>query len=206
MKRLSLLFVFLLLCATTGAQETTLKKIEKRVSTLSAFKTPVIFSTQGERGGKTEYKGEMLVKGKSYAIKFGQMEIYSDGQNIWTYTPSRSEVVIEKTPVNSGLMSSPTSFLAVSEKDFTSVGSGTKVIGTSTCNTVTLKPKGEMAKSIREVFVVYDGSYMPKEIVATTTEGLKVSVVIQQITALPSIADTELRFDMKRAKEVIDFR
>lgn len=206
MKKISLIFALLLLCITVEAQETTLKKIEQKVSSLGVFKSSVVFSTQGEKGSKSEYKGEMMVKGKSYAIKFGQMEIYSDGKSIWTYTPSRNEVVIEKAPVNSGLMSSPTSFLSVSEKDFMSVASGTKVVGTSSYNTVTLKPKGEMAKNIKDVFVVYDGTYMPKEVVATTAEGLKISILINKITVLPSIADTELSFDMKRAKEVIDFR
>lgn len=206
MKKINLVFVLLLLCATARAQETTLKKIEHKVSSLSSFKSSVVFSTQGEKGDKTEYKGEMIVKGKSYAIKFGQMEIYSDGKSIWTYTPSRSEVVVEKAPVNSSLMSSPTSFMAVSEKDFTSVASGTKIIGTSSYNTVTLKPKGEMAKNVKTVFVVYDGIYTPKEVIATTTEGLRISILINKITVLPSIADTELVFDMKRAKEVIDFR
>lgn len=206
MKKLSLMVILSLLSMIATAQESPLKKIERKVGSLGTFKASVVFSTQGERGGKTDYKGEMLVKGKAYAIKFGQMEIYGDGKSIWTYTPARSEVIIEKAPATGGLMSSPTNFMAVSEIDFTSVASGTKVIGGASYNALSLKPKGDMEKNVKSVFVTYDGAYMPKEVIATTAEGLKVSILINKITAMPFIADADLTFDVKRAKEVIDFR
>lgn len=206
MKKLTLLLLLGLLCTAAAAQESVLKKIENKVTSLHTFKASVLFSTQGERGGKAEYKGEMIVKGRSYAVKFGQMEIYGDGKTIRTYTPSRSEVVIENAPSNSALMSSPLNFMAVSEKDFTTTANGSKAIGGSSYKTISLQPKGEMAKNVKNVVVAYDGSYMPKEVTATTPEGLKITILINRITVLPLIADSELAFDNSRAKEIIDFR
>ncbi|MEG1553907.1 MAG: outer membrane lipoprotein carrier protein LolA [Rikenellaceae bacterium] len=207
MKKIGLLFTLLLFSLAVQAQNTTLKQIENKVASLKIFKASVVFSTQGAKGDAASYNGEMFVKGKYYSIHFGQMEIFSDGETIWTYTPSRSEVIIEKASTRNGIMSSPTSFLSVSERDFSVLSNGTMRIGNTSYKTITLSPKGtEVAKSVTNVVVAYQANYIPKKVIITTKDNLKISILLNKVTLLSFMTDAAFTFDTSKAKEIIDFR
>src|SRR5215813_3079617 len=59
--------------------------------------------------GKTisSKKGTVYMKGTKYRVSFVGQEIYSDGNNVWTYDKSSNEVTITKLDANSNSTLTP---------------------------------------------------------------------------------------------------
>ncbi len=77
-----------------------LDKLEKQFKSYTSYELPFTIEFENPETGKTQDKGQYIQKGKSYFIKLGSQEIYTDGKTNWVYLKDRNEVQITDVEPN----------------------------------------------------------------------------------------------------------
>jgi outer membrane lipoprotein carrier protein len=107
--------------------------------------------------GKVEgtKKGIVYMKGSKYRVNISGQEIYSDGDNIWTYDKSANEVQLTKFDPSSNTITPQKMFTNFYDKDFLYKLNGEKKLGKKVVQEIELTPV-DKTKTFFKVLVEVD--------------------------------------------------
>lgn len=196
-----------------GKSDEAAKKILDNVS--SKFKTyktvtanftlNIENSTGKSLGTKT---GVVYMKGSKYRVDISGQEIYSDGNNIWTFDKSANEVQITKFDPSANTLTPQKMFTNFYDKDFLyKLNSETKK-GSKTIQQIELTPL-DKTKLFFKVLVDIDKS--SKNIVSTKVfekNGNRYTYTVNNLKVNSSLAETLFVFNVNSypGVEVVDLR
>lgn len=216
-----LLFSFLTFCASgvfsqtnkLGKSDPDAKAILDKVSakfkmykTVEANFTLSITNGSGKIEGTK--KGTVYIKGSKYRVNIAGQEIYSDGNNIWTYDKSANEVQITKFDPTSNTITPQKMFTNFYDKDFLYKLNGESKQGKRTLQEIELTPV-DKSKTFFKVLVQIDKA--TKNIVSTKVfekNGNRYIYIVTSMKTNNSLPDSLFNFDTKKYPqvEVVDLR
>lgn len=152
--------------------------------------------------------GVVNMKGSKYRISVSGQEIYSDGNNIWTYDNSANEVQITKFDGSANMITPQKMFTNFYDKDFLYKLNGESKSGKRTIQEIELTPV-DKSKPFFKVLVDIDKA--TQSIVSTKVfekNGNKYTYTIVSMKTNNSLPDTLFVFDSKSypSVEVVDLR
>ena len=217
MMRKLLLGTFLLVgfsaFSQVGKSDEAAKKILDEVSskfktykTVTAGFTLTIENSTGKLlGTKT---GKVYMKGSKYRVDISGQEIYSDGNNIWTFDKSANEVQITKFDPSTNTLTPQKMFTNFYDKDFLYKLNGETKKGTKTIQQVELTPL-DKTKMFFKVLVDIDQA--SKNIVSTKVfekNGNRYTYTVNNLKINSSLAETLFVFNVNSnpGVEVVDLR
>lgn len=216
-----LLFSFLLLSgihtfsqsSSLGKSDPDAKKILDNVSSkFKTFKSVVAhFSLKIENSeGKVlgTKSGIINMKGSKYRISVSGQEIFSDGNNIWTYDKSANEVQITQFDGSSNMITPQKMFTNFYDKDFLYKLNGESKVGKKTIQEIELTPV-DKSKTFFKVLVGIDKA--SQAIVSTKVfekNGNKYTYNVTSMKTNSPLPDAMFVFDSKSYPnvEVVDLR
>jgi outer membrane lipoprotein-sorting protein len=163
-----------------------------------------------DAGGKIEgtKKGTVYMKGTKYRVNLPGQEIYSDGDNIWTYDQSANEVQITKFDPSANTITPQKMFTNFYDKDFLYKLNGETKKGGKSVQEIELTPV-DKTKAFFKVLVDIDKS--SKNIKSTKVfekNGNRYIYTVTGIKTNTNIPESSFVFDIKKhpKAEVVDLR
>jgi outer membrane lipoprotein-sorting protein len=163
-----------------------------------------------DANGKVEgtKKGVVYMNGSKYRVNISGQEIYSDGNNIWTYDKSANEVQVTKFDPSSNTITPQKMFTNFYDKDFLYKLNGETKQGKKTIQEIELTPV-DKTKTFFKVLVGIDKA--TKNIVSTKVFEKNGNRYIYTITGMKtntSLPQSLFVFDAKKypSVEVVDLR
>ena len=217
----TLLPAIFLLCTTTGfsqnnklgSSDPDAKVILDKVSaTFKTYKTVTanFTLTITNSGNKVEgsKSGVVYMKGSKYRVNISGQEIYSDGDNIWTYDKSANEVQLTKFDASSNTITPQKMFTDFYDKDFLYKLNGEKKEAGKVIQEIELTPI-DKTKPFFKVLVYVDKA--TNNIVSSKVFEKNGNHYIYKITSMKtntSLPDSLFVFDPKKypKAEIIDLR
>lgn len=152
--------------------------------------------------------GVVNMKGSRYRISVSGQEIYSDGNNIWTYDKSSNEVQITKFDATANMITPQKMFTNFYDKDFLYKLNGESKAGKKTIQEIELTPV-DKSKTFFKVLIGIDKA--SQSIVSTKVfekNGNKYTYNVISMKTNTNILDSLFVFDSKNYPnvEVIDLR
>ncbi len=152
--------------------------------------------------------GVVSMRGSKYRISVSGQEIYSDGNNIWTYDKSANEVQVTKFDGSANMITPQKMFTNFYDKDFLYKLNGESKVGKRTIQEVELTPV-DKSKTFFKVLVGIDKAN--QSIVSTKVfekNGNKYTYNVVSMRTNTAILDSLFIFDPKNYPnvEVIDLR
>ena len=216
-----LYFCFLMICSSAvfaqnnslGKSDAAAKAILDNVSAkFKTYKTVQADFTLSitDANGKVEgtKKGVVYMNGSKYRVNISGQEIYSDGNNIWTYDKSANEVQVTKFDPSSNTITPQKMFTNFYDKDFLyKLNSETKK-GNKVIQEVELTPV-DKTKTFFKVLVEIDKA--SKNIVSTKVfekNGNRYIYTINSMKTNTSLPESLFNFNIKAypGVELIDLR
>jgi outer membrane lipoprotein-sorting protein len=191
------------------AAKTILDKVSakfKTYKTVTANFTLSITNSAGKIEGTK--KGTAYIKGSKYRVNIPGQEIYSDGNNIWTYDKSANEVQVTKFDPSANTITPQKMFTNFYDKDFLYKLNGETKQDNKTLQEIELTPV-DKTKAFFKVLVNIDKT--TKNIVSTKVfekNGNRYIYTITSMKANTALPDSLFVFDVKKYPnvEVIDLR
>ena len=216
-----LLFGFLIFCGSNvfsqnnklGTSDPAAKAILDNVSakfktykTVNANFTLSITNASGKVEGTK--KGMVYMKGSKYRVNISGQEIYSDGNNIWTYDKSANEVQVTKFDPSSNTITPQKMFTNFYDKDFLYKLNGESKQGKRTIQEIELTPV-DKSKTFFKVLVEIDKT--TKNIVSTKVFEKNGNRYIYSVTAMKTnttLPESLFVYDSKKYPnvEIVDLR
>jgi outer membrane lipoprotein-sorting protein len=178
----------------------------KTYKTVTADFTLSITNSAGKAEGTK--KGVVYIKGSKYRVNISGQEIYSDGNNIWTYDKSANEVQLTKFDPSSNTITPQKMFTNFYDKDFLYKLNGETKQGKKTIQEIELTPV-DKTKTFFKVLVEIDKA--SKNIVSTKVfekNGNRYTYTITSMKTNTDIPESVFVFDQKKypTAELIDLR
>lgn len=196
-----------------GTNDPEAKKILDEVSAkFKTYKTVVANFTLSitDEKGKAEgtKSGIVFMKGSKYKVNISGQEIYSDGNNIWTYDKSASEVQLTKFDPTSNTITPEKMFTNFYDKDFLYKLNGEIKNGKKTLQEIELTPV-DKTKTFFKVLLDIDKA--TKNIYSSKVfekNGNRYIYTITSIKTNTTLPDSLFVFDPKKYPkvEVVDLR
>jgi outer membrane lipoprotein-sorting protein len=163
-----------------------------------------------DANGKVEgtKKGVVYMNGSKYRVNISGQEIYSDGNNIWTYDKSANEVQITKFDPSANTITPQKMFTNFYDKDFLYKLNGETKQGKRTIQEIELTPV-DKTKTFFKVLVEIDKT--SRNIVSTKVfekNGNRYIYTITSIKTNTNLPESLFVFDAKKYPnvEVVDLR
>jgi outer membrane lipoprotein-sorting protein len=178
----------------------------KTYKTVTAHFALSVTNSAGKiEGTKT---GVVYMKGSKYRVSISGQEIYSDGDNIWTYDKSANEVQLTKFDPSSNTITPQKMFTDFYDKDFLYKLNGEKKEGNKTIQEIELTPI-DKTKPFFKVLVNVDKA--TNNIVSSKVFEKNGNHYIYKITSMKTntnLPDSLFTFDSKKypGAEIIDLR
>ena len=178
----------------------------KTYKTVTADFTLSITNASGKVEGTK--KGVVYMKGSKYRVNISGQEIYSDGENIWTYDKSTNEVQLTKFDPSSNTITPQKMFTNFYDKDFLYKLNGDKEEGKKTVQEIELTPV-DKTKTFFKVLV--DVDKVTKNIVSSKVfekNGDRYIYTVNSMKSNSDLPDSLFTFDAKKYPnvEVVDLR
>ena len=196
-----------------GKSDPDAKKILDNVSAkFKSYKSVTAnFSLKIENAaGKVEgtKAGTVYMKGSKYRVNISGQQIYSDGNNIWTYDKSANEVQLTKFDPSSNTITPQKMFTNFYDKDFLYKLNSTTKQGNKTIQEIELTPI-DKTKTFFKVLVSIDKN--SKNIISTKVFEKNGNRYIYNITGMKTninLPESLFVFDSKKYPkvEVVDLR
>lgn len=200
MKRLSIIFMLLVLTVSISAQNATqARKILDKTASIIGRKGGAVanFSISGKYGNSS---GTIAIKGNKFNAKTPQAIVWYDGKTQWTYMKKNQEVNVS-TPTEAQQQSmNPYKFISIYKNGFKlgmkNVSEGWQIHLYAT----------NQKRTIKEMYIVVGKNYLPKTIRMRQSNGWT-TIRVTNFKA-KNLADTMFRFNAKDFPnaEVIDLR
>ncbi|MGN6604623.1 MAG: LolA family protein [Ginsengibacter sp.] len=178
----------------------------KTYKTVTADFTLSITNASGKVEGTK--KGTIYMKGPKYRVNIPGQEIYSDGDNIWTFDKSANEVQLTKFDPSSNTITPQKLFTNFYDKDFLYKLNGTSKQGNKTVQEIELTPV-DKTKTFYKVLVYVDKA--TNNIVSSKVfekNGDRFIYTVNSMKTNTTIPETMFSFDAKKHPnvEVVDLR
>ena len=200
MKRLSIIFMLLVLTVSISAQNATqARKILDKTASIIGRKGGAVanFSISGKYGNSS---GTIAIKGNKFNAKTPQAIVWYDGKTQWTYMKKNQEVNVS-TPTEAQQQSmNPYKFISIYKNGFKlgmkNVSEGWQIHLYAT----------NQNRTIKEMYIVVGKNYLPKTIRMRQSNGWT-TIKVTNFKA-KNLSDTMFRFNAKDFPnaEVIDLR
>ena len=200
MKRLSIIFMLLVLTVSISAQNAIqARKILDKTASIIGRKGGAVanFSISGKYGNSS---GTIAIKGNKFNAKTPQAIVWYDGKTQWTYMKKNQEVNVS-TPTEAQQQSmNPYKFISIYKNGFKlgmkNVSEGWQIHLYAT----------NQKRTIKEMYIVVGKNYLPKTIRMRQSNGWT-TIKVTNFKA-KNLADTMFRFNAKDFPnaEVIDLR
>lgn len=199
--------------SSSGKNDADAKVILDRVSskfksykTVQANFTLSVTDANGKELGTK--KGTVYIKGSKYRVSISDQEIYSDGNNIWTYDKSSNEVQVTKFDPTTNTITPQKMFTNFYDKDFLYKLNGETKRGNKTIQEIELTPI-DKTKTFFKVLVGIDK--ISKNIVSTKLFEKNGNRYIYTVTGLKTNTDLPESLFIFNSKaypnvEVVDLR
>ncbi|MDQ6890528.1 MAG: outer membrane lipoprotein carrier protein LolA [Bacteroidota bacterium] len=180
-------------------------KFKTYKSVVASFTLKIENSAGKVQGSKS---GVVNMKGSKYRVTISGQEIYSDGNNIWTYDKSSNEVQITKYDGSSNMITPQKMFTNFYDKDFLYKLNGESKVGKKTIQEIELTP----VDKTKTFFKVLVGIDKPNQSIVSTKvfekNGNKYTYSVVSMKTNTNIPDSLFVFDAKKYPnvEVVDLR
>lgn len=150
--------------------------------------------------------GTVYMKGVKYRISVTGQEIFSDGNNVWTYDKAANEVTITKLDPSANSLTPQKLFTNFYEKDFLYKLNGPVKVGAKTLKEVELTPT-DKTKPFHKVLLYVDNNAINSTKIFEKT-GNRYTYSTTALTPNAAVADAQFVFDAKKypGVEVVDLR
>lgn len=164
--------------------------------------------TNGNDQVQGSKKGVVYMKGSRYKVDVSDQEMYSDGDNIWTFDKSANEVQLTKFDPNSNTITPQKMFTNFYDKDFLYKLNGETRKGGKTVQEIELTPV-DKTKTFFKVLVEVDKN--SKNILSTKVfdkNGNRYAYTVTSMKVNSNLPDTLFVFNAKNhpGVEVVDLR
>lgn len=164
--------------------------------------------TNGNDQVQGSKKGVVYMKGSRYKVDVSDQEMYSDGNNIWTFDKSSNEVQITKFDPNSNTITPQKMFTNFYDKDFLYKLNGETKKSGKTVQEIELTPV-DKTKTFFKVLVEVDKT--SKNIISTKIFDKNGNRYVYTVTSMKvnsNLPDTLFAFNAKNhpGVEVVDLR
>ncbi|MDE3183587.1 MAG: outer membrane lipoprotein carrier protein LolA [Bacteroidota bacterium] len=178
----------------------------KTYKTVTADFTLSITNATGKVEGTK--KGIVYMKGSKYRVNISGQQIYSDGDNIWTYDKSANEVQLTKFDPSANTITPQKMFTNFYDKDFLYKLNGEKKEGNKMVQEIELTPV-DKTKTFFKVLVNVDKA--TKNIISSKVfekNGDRYIYTINLMKPNTNLPDSLFTFDAKKYPnvEVVDLR
>ena len=195
--------------ASDPAAKTILDNVSKRFKTYKTVTANFTLSIT-DANGKVQgtKKGVLYMKGPKYRVNISGQEIYSDGDNIWTYDKSANEVQLTKFDPSANTITPQKMFTDFYDKDFLYKLNGEKKDGNKIVQEIELTPV-DKTKTYFKVLVNVDKA--SKNIISSKIfekNGDRYIYTVNSIKTNTDIPESLFVFDAKKYPkvEVVDLR
>jgi len=215
MRNLFTLLSFLVLATSLNAQKNdpNAKKILDAVSAkFKSFKTVTAnFKYKVENAdGKTlsSKTGVLSMKGAKYKIKFGEQEIFSNGNTIWNYDKTANEVTISTMENSATTLTPQKLFTNFYDKDFLYMLNGEKTTGGVVVQEIELTPT-DKTRPYHKIYLTINKK--TNTIISTKileNGGNRYTYYVSTLTPNKVMADNSFTFDKAKfpTAELVDLR
>jgi outer membrane lipoprotein carrier protein len=216
-----LYFCFFMICSSAvfsqsnslgksdAAAKTILDNVSAKFKTYKSVEANFTLSIT-DANGKIEgtKKGVVYINGSKYRVNISGQEIYSDGNNIWTYDKSANEVQITRFDPSSNTITPQKMFTNFYDKDFLYKLNGESKQGKKTIQEIELTPV-DKTKTFFKVLVDIDKA--SKNIASTKVFEKNGNRYIYTVTSMKTntnLPQSLFVFDAKKYPkvEVVDLR
>lgn len=187
MKRLFAIIAFLATCAfQMSAQQ---DSFDKMLSALSAQSASFEYSFSTNASIKMTGSGKVLVQDTCFKVEGNGLEIWSDGESIWTIDRAGKEGIIEDVSDSSMDMANPAQFLASAKTAFTRQ--------LTTSSMVVLVPKAKSEIKQIKLYIKDGENPVLTKVVATTSDGTDTEFTIKNMKYSKKQSVESFVFDTK---------
>lgn len=186
-----------------------LDAVSKKFKSYSAVQSNFTLQIEDSHGKvQGTKKGTVYMKGPKYRVNITGQEIYSDGQNVWTYDKGANEVTITQLDASGGGITPQKLFTSFYDKDFLYKLNGEKKVGNKTLQEIEMTPV-DKTKAFHKVYLLVDKKN--QSIYSTRVlekNGNKYSYTVNTLNGKASIADNVFKFDKSKypGVEEVDLR
>jgi outer membrane lipoprotein carrier protein len=152
--------------------------------------------------------GIIYIKGPKYHINISGQDIYSDGNNTWTYDKSSNEVTITKTDPSSKTISPDKIFTDFYDKDFLYKLNGESKVGTRTVQEVELTPVDKTKQLFKAILYIDKALHTLISITWFEKSGNRYSLSTSNLNGNAPLTDAQLAYSKTRypGVEEVDLR
>jgi outer membrane lipoprotein carrier protein len=162
MKKLSLLVGMVLAVLVGFGQgndpeaKKVLDAVSKKFKTFKAVQSTFTLQVEDAKGKvQGVKKGTVFMKGPKYRVSITGQEIFSDGNNVWTYDKVANEVTITQLDPSSTGITPQKLFTSFYDKDFLYKMNGEKKVGNKTVQEIEMTPV-DKTKAFHKVYLLVD--------------------------------------------------
>ncbi|PLX24308.1 MAG: outer membrane lipoprotein carrier protein LolA [Ignavibacteria bacterium] len=210
MKRLSMLFVPLLLIAVSIVYAIDAREIIENVQErYEDINDAVIEFSQSVRfkvsRAEQSIEGTLhFKKPKKYRIETAERTIVTDGTTSWSWNPSNQQLVVDNYKEETHALS-PEQLLLTYPKDYYSTLVGEEQLAGKSMYVLKLTPKEDNAfATAMKIWVSKD--WLIRKVEITDVNGAVTTYMIKKITVDQDIADVKFAYQVPDNAEVIDLR
>ncbi len=207
---------FIFFCINSFAQndnkaQNILEQVSKKTEAFETIKASFSYSMENENAGMNEaYKGSIDLNGKKYHVTIPEMgvEIFSDGQTIWTYMEDGNQVTISLIDEESDELLDPAKIFQIYKGDFNFEFVSEKSEGGTVLYLIDLIPQNEGEDFSKITIKIDKSKMMIQSGIVYDFDGGSTTIIIDNMVTNQSIPDSFFVFDKSKYKdlEVIDFR
>ena len=209
----SLAFVFSSFAQSLGSNDPQAKQVldavSKKFKSFKAVQSTFTLQVEDSKGNvQGSKKGTVYMKGPRYRVSITGQEIFSDGNNVWTYDKGANEVTITQLDNSASTITPQKLFTNFYDKDFLYKMNGEKKQGNKILQEIEMTPV-DKTKAFHKVYVLIDKK--AQTIYSTRVlekNGNKYSYTVNTMNGKAAIADNTFVFDKKNypGVEEIDLR
>lgn len=208
-KIFALLAVLLWMGFPLRADEKSKALLSELAAEMAGYRSYEIEFSSSMKGEFSQLEGEVLVSGERYYMTTPGMEIFFDGESIWTYTHDIKQVVREKPRTGTNLLDNPVRFFKLYDEDFVHTYRGRTTWNGHSVDVIELKPRNSSENYASMLLRLEAATHRPLSL-EYRMEGSSapLEITVRKITPNVAVSDAQFTFDRKAHKdvEVVDFR
>ncbi len=206
------IFIFLMFAAlgllyASQKADDVLEKVRKRYDAVTdaelRFSQKVLFPmTKVEQ----QSSGTLFIKKKNrYRVEMDDREIVTDGQTIWSYSPTNNQVVIDKFKQDEQSLS-PEKILVGTPDNFTATVVGEEKLGSYQTTVLKLVPRDEQSfiKSLR--LWVDQKEWMIRQVEVVDLSDKQTTYSVLQVRTNTGLPDSRFVYTVPKGADVVDLR
>jgi len=189
-----------------------LDEVSAKTKTFKSISADFVFSMVNKEMDINEQNaGTIELKGQKYkvALPGTGYEIYSDGNNIWTYMKDGNQVTVTNVEEDGNeLMDNPASIFSIYERGFKSKFISEKQEDGKTLDQIELYPDSDEYQVTKIEVWINKSSLMLDKATLYSTDGNLYGIVVKKMNTNVDFPDSDFVFDANKHPdvEVIDLR